>query len=72
MNAFFGIGIIAAIIYSLFIDMTFLKIYAILLIFYIILTQLGISSKYNDFRKRSNIASWNGIFNIFAILKSAK
>ena len=62
MNAFFGIGIISAIVYSIMVDATYLKIYALLLIGYILLTQLGTLNRYNNGRKKCNIATWNGTF----------
>ncbi len=60
MNAFFGLGIVAAIIYSFMVDATYLKIYAILLLGYILLTQIGTLNRYNNPRKKCNIATWNG------------
>ena len=36
MNAMFGIGVVAGIIYSIFVDGTFFKIYFAAIIFYIV------------------------------------
>ena len=67
MNAFKGIAIVSAIIYGIFVDATYFKIYAVLMLAYIILTQIGTSSKYNNPRKKCNIASWNG-YTLFLII----
>jgi ABC-type transport system involved in Fe-S cluster assembly fused permease/ATPase subunit len=60
MNAFIGIGLLTFVVYSLMIDFTFCKIYLVFLIAYIILTQLGTLSRFNNKRKKCNIATWNG------------
>ena len=60
MNAFFGIGILAAIIYGFLIDGTYLKFYSLLLLGYIVLTQIGTLTRLNTKRKKCNIATWNG------------
>ena len=60
MNAFFGLAIVAALVYGVVIDGTYFKIYIIILVAYIILTQLGTLSRYNNKRKKCNIATWNG------------
>ncbi len=60
MNALFGIGILAGIIYSLMIDFTYMKIYIVLLIGYTLLTQIGTLSEYNNARKKCTIATWSG------------
>ncbi len=62
MNSFFGIGIIAAIVYAILIDFTYFKIYFAVLIAYIVLTQIGTLNRYNNPRKKCNIATWNGKF----------
>ena len=61
MNALFGLGIVAAIIYTLLIDSTFFKIYLVLLIGYIVIFQF-IFLKRGDLSKRKNItvATWGG------------
>ncbi len=40
MNALFGLAILTGIIYSLIVDMTFLKLYLVLVIIYYVITQL--------------------------------
>jgi hypothetical protein len=61
MNAFFGIGIVTAILYGLLIDGTFFKLYFVLLIGYICIFQF-IFLKRGDFSKRKNlvVATWGG------------
>ena len=60
MNAFFGIGIISAVIYWILVGGMYWKIYAALVAGYIVLTQLGTWSRHNDLRRRCNIATWSG------------
>lgn len=60
MNAIYGIAGISALIYWFYVDATFIKIYATLLIVYIILTQIGTKSKYNNAKKKINISGWSG------------
>lgn len=59
MNSFIGLAILAGLVYSFFIDGTYLKIYSILVIGYIILTQLGNSNRYNNKSRKINIVTWN-------------
>eukprot|EP00826_Nyctotherus_ovalis_P024245 TRINITY_DN1877_c0_g1_i15.p4 TRINITY_DN1877_c0_g1~~TRINITY_DN1877_c0_g1_i15.p4 ORF type:complete len:128 (+),score=38.32 TRINITY_DN1877_c0_g1_i15:204-587(+) len=60
MKTFIGIGLVTAIIYWIFIDGTYLKIYLLLLLIYTIFTQIGTLTRYNNSRKKCNIATWNG------------
>lgn len=62
MNSFIGIGILTAILYGIYVDGTFFKMYIILLLAYTILTQIGTLNRFNNGRKKCNIASWNGLF----------
>ena len=59
MNALFGLGVVAAIIYSLFVDGTFFKIYLVLLISYVVIFQFIFINR-ADISKRKNltIATW--------------
>ena len=61
MNPLTGLGIAAGIIYWMWVDAAFFKIYFVLLMGYIVLTQLGTYSKYNSGQKKLNIATWSGI-----------
>lgn len=60
MNTFITVGIFTAAIYTIFIDATYFKIYALLLLGYTVLTQIGTLNRYNNSRKKCNIATWNG------------
>jgi hypothetical protein len=62
MNSFIGIGILTAILYGIYVDGTFFKMYIILLVIYTILTQIGSYSRYNNGRKKCTISTWNGLF----------
>ena len=58
MNPFVGIGIFSAIVYWCFVDAAFFKIYFIILLAFIALTQLGTFSRFNNFRVKRRIATW--------------
>jgi len=61
MNAMFGVGIVAAIVYGLLIDGTYLMIYFACLAFYTyFFTYLMIDRKHFSTRKIVNLTSWNG------------
>ena len=60
MNSFIGIAIAAAIIYGILVNGTYFKIYIVSLVGYIILTQIGTTTRYNNKRKKCNISTWNG------------
>jgi hypothetical protein len=59
MNTFFGIGILAAIIYGLLVDGMYFKIYAVLLVAYVVIFQFIFLNR-GDITKRKNltIATW--------------
>ena len=60
MNALFGIGILALIIYNLFFDGTFLKIYLTCLAAYYLLTQVIFLNREDATkRKKLLIATWD-------------
>ncbi len=59
MNPLLGVGIFSAIIYWCFIDASYFKIYFILILAYIALTQIGTSSAANSLKKKLGIAGWN-------------
>ena len=61
MNAFFGVGILTGILYGIFIDGTFFKIYFVLLALYtIICNHLTINKSHVTKRKNITITSWDG------------
>ena len=61
MNALLGVSIATAIVYGIFIDGTFFKIYSAMLVIYFIVTQVLLKNNKN-LTKRKNImvASWGG------------
>jgi positive regulator of sigma E activity len=59
MNAFFGIGIVAAILYGVLFDGTFWKIYGILLVGYLVFVTLRTDKRDNHKRRILTIASWD-------------
>lgn len=66
MNAFLVLGFIAGILYGIFIDGTFFKIYFALIMFYfVVFNNLLINKK--DYTKRKNIlaTTWNGMTSLF-------
>lgn len=59
INAFFGIGILTAIVYSLLVDFTFAKIYLLLLLIYYLITQVFLLEHDPIFlRRKIAISSW--------------
>ena len=67
MNAFFGIAIITGIIYGIFIDGTYFKIYFGLLAIYHVVTQhILINRKELTKRKGILVTSWDGKLYIFS------
>lgn len=61
MNALFGIGCVAGIIYGIFVDGTFFKIYFALIAFYtVVFNFLLIDRKQLTTRKNINATSWGG------------
>ncbi len=62
MNALFGIGVVSGIIYGLFIDGTFFKIYFAILLFYtIVFNNLLINKKQTTKRKNISATTWGGM-----------
>lgn len=61
MNALQGTSVAAAIVYGIFVDGTYFKIYLALLVIYIAVTQVYLKNT-KDITKRKNImvASWGG------------
>ncbi len=59
MNPLSALGIAAAVIYWCLIDAAFFKIYLIVLLCFLALTQFSAPSRYNDFRRKVNAASWD-------------
>jgi hypothetical protein len=61
MNAFFGVGILTALLYGIFIDGTFFKLYFVVLALYtFICNSLCINKKQITKRKNITITSWDG------------
>ena len=60
MNALWGLFILAGIIYGLFIDGTFWKIYLVLVILYYVFTMLYRDGRDNILRKTIMISTWGG------------
>ena len=60
MNALWGLFILTGIIYGVFIDATFWKIYLILLVLWTIYVNLQKNGRDNPRRKSLLIASWAG------------
>ena len=60
MNALWGLFILTGIIYGVFIDATFWKIYLILLVLWTIYVNLQKNGRDNTRRKSLLIASWAG------------
>ena len=64
MNAFLGLGIIAAIFYGLFIDGTFFKIYfALVALYYVIFQNIFVDRSYIPKRKNITVSTWGGNYN---------
>ena len=60
MNALWGLFILAGLIYGIFIDGTFWKIYLVLVIAYYIFTMVYRNSRDNILRKTIMISTWGG------------
>ena len=60
MNAFYGIGYASAIIYGIFVDGTYWKIYGILFVCYLAFVTFTRVMKDNPKRKTIIAATWNG------------
>ncbi len=61
MNAFFGVGILTAILYGILIDGTFFKLYFVLLAIYtIVCNHLCINKKHVSKRRNITITTWDG------------
>ena len=68
MNAFFGIVILTAILYGIFIDGTFFKLYFVLLAIYtVVCNNLCINKKHITKRRNITITTWDG--NSFIYIK---
>jgi hypothetical protein len=59
MNAFNFLFILAGILYGIFIDSTFWKIYGVLVAIYIVIACLGRNQKENVKRKNIMISTWS-------------
>eukprot|EP00831_Metopus_contortus_P068301 TRINITY_DN6105_c0_g1_i1.p1 TRINITY_DN6105_c0_g1~~TRINITY_DN6105_c0_g1_i1.p1 ORF type:complete len:223 (+),score=14.58 TRINITY_DN6105_c0_g1_i1:3-671(+) len=59
MNPLETLGIAAFLIYSVLVDLTFLKIFSVVLVIYLVLTQFGSFSKYNNRWRKIDISSWS-------------
>lgn len=60
MNALWGLFILAGLIYGLFVDGTFWKIYLVLVIAYYAFTMWYRDARANNLRKTIMISTWGG------------
>ena len=60
MNSLFGIGYASAIIYGIFVDGTYWKIYGVLFVGYLAFVSMTRVMKDNPKRKTLIAATWNG------------
>ncbi len=60
MNAIYGVAIVSALLYWIYFDGTYFKIFLCTLIGYTLLTQIGTLTRHNTMRKKCTIATWNG------------
>lgn len=62
-SALFVIGCISGVVYGIFVDGTFFKIYFAILAFYtVVFGNFLVDRKQSIKRKNMNITSWNGTF----------
>jgi cell shape-determining protein MreD len=62
MNALFGIGIIAAIIYGIVRDAFFWKIYGVLFLLYLLFVLISVNRKDNHKRRTMTLSTWSRKF----------
>ena len=59
MNALFGIGILAAIIYGILVDALFWKIYGVLFAVYLLFVICSANRKDNHKRRTMTLSTWS-------------
>ena len=68
MNALFGVGAVSGLLYGIFVDGTYFKIFIAVLIFYtVVFNNLLVNKKHTTKRKNIMVTTWSG--NIHLIIK---